>query len=346
MRSAMRPAILLAAILQITVPSAFARAEPSAGVTTTVVHAGSLSESVLAYGALVAAPAASHNIAVQFDAIVDNVMVHAGEFVSKGTPLIRLSTTPAAAAQFAQAQSAYSLAQSEYARAKRLNKAGLVSNDQLGAAQKSLKDARAQLDAQEKAGASTGSKVIDAPMDGVVTALMAGQGEQLPAGTNLLSISDNSALVVQLGLEPEDATRVAPGDKVAISDPLDGGKTIQGKLRSVGGMIDPQSRLVPAIAVLEGAPGRLPVIGTTMIATLSLSPKTGILVRRSAILEDAEGTYVFVDDGGKAVRRNVTILAETDTTSLVGGGIPPNAKVIVSGNAALEDGISVHEVSK
>ena len=323
-----------------------ATAAPSAGVTTAAAHSGSLSETVLSYGTLAAAPTGSRNVIVQYDAIVEEVMVHAGQYIAQGTPLARITTTPAAAAQYAQARSAYDLARSEFQRQTRLNKAGLSSNDQLATARKSLNDAFAQLKAQKKAGASTGLTLLKAPVGGVVTSLSAAQGDQLTAGSVVASVSSRKGLVARLGLEPEDATRLSPGDKATLSMPLDGNRKMQATLRSVGGMIDPQSRLVPAIATFDNPPENLPVIGTTMVAHLSLPPREGILVPRSAILEDGEGTYTYTVENGKAARHNVNILAETDTTSLIGKGIAPDATVIVSGNAALEDGIAVHEVSK
>ena len=320
-----------------------AQAGPSAEVQTTIAKSGSLAESIIAYGTLQSQPSDTRSIILQHDGVVEDVLVHTGEAVDKDTALFRISPTPMAAAQFAQAESSYVLARKDLARVKRLKAAGLASNDQLSLAEKALVDARAQLRAQKEMGSSQKSVMIKAPFAGVITSIAATSGDQKVAGSVLATIGGRSRLIAQLGLEPEDATKVERNAKLTLASPLDNSSTISGSLTSIGGMIDPQSRLVPAVATLEGRLNPAPVLGSTMVAHIFLPPKTGILVPRSAILEDAEGTYVFVDDGGKAHRKNVKIAVENDKSSLIADGVSEGDKVITGGNAALDEGVPVHE---
>lgn len=320
-----------------------AQAGPSAEVQTTVAKNGSLAESVVAYGTLDSKPSDTRSIILQHDGVVEDVLVHEGEAVDKDAALLRISPTPLAAAQFTQVESSYVLARKDLARIKRLKVAGLASNDQVSIAEKALSDAQAQLRAQKQMGSSQGSVVIQAPFAGVITSMMATPGDQKAAGSVLATIGGRSRLIAKLGLEPEDAMKVKRNAKLTLAFPLDNSSTISGFLSSIGGMIDPQSRLVPAVATLNGSLTPVPALGSTMVAYIFLPPVNGILVPRSAILEDAEGTYLFVDDGGKARRKNVKIAVETDKFSLLASGVTNGDRVITAGNAALDDGVPVHE---
>lgn len=323
-----------------------ARAEPSAEVQTTIAKQGSLAETVVAYGTLDSKPSDTRSIILQQDGVIEDVLVHAGEAVDKDAPLLQISSTPLAAAQFAQTESSYALARKDFARLKRLKTAGLASNDQLSIAEKTLNDAAAQLRAQRQMGSAQNSTVINAPFAGVITSIMATPGDMKTSGSVLATIGGRSRLIANLGLEPEDAMKVKKHAKLTLAFPLDDNASISGSLSSIGGMIDPQSRLVPAVASMDDDMSPAPVLGSTMVAHIFLPPVDGVLVPRTAILEDAEGTYLFVNEGGKAQRKNVVIAVETDSSSLIASGITKGDRVITTGNAALDDGVSVHEAGQ
>lgn len=323
--------------------ASFAQAGPSTEVQTTIAKSGSLAESIVAYGTLASQPSDTRSIILQHDGVVEDVLVHVGEAVNKDAALLRIAPTPMAAAQFAQAESSYILTRKDLARIKRLKAAGLTSNDQLSLAEKALSDAQSQLQAQKRMGVSQKALVVKAPFAGVITSITTTPGDQKGAGSVLATIGGRSRLVAQLGLEPEDAMKVEKNAKLTLAFPLDNSVAISGYLSSVGGMIDPQSRLVPAIATLDGDITPTPVLGSTMVAHIFLPPRHGVLVPRSAILEDAEGTYLFVDDGGKAHRKNVKISVETDKSTLLASGVSEGDRVITDGNGALDEGVPVHE---
>jgi multidrug efflux pump subunit AcrA (membrane-fusion protein) len=58
-------------------------------------------------------------------------------------------------------------------------------------------------------------------------------------------------------------------------------------------------------------------------------------VPQAAVLEN---TYVFVADGGKAVRKNVTLGLQNTTMVEILGGLGDGEAVIVEGNYGLEEG--------
>ncbi|MGV8996628.1 MAG: efflux RND transporter periplasmic adaptor subunit [Parvibaculaceae bacterium] len=323
-----------------------AHAGPSAEVQTEVAKSGSLAESIVAYGTLDSKPSDTRSIILQHDGVVDDVFVHPGEVVDKDAELLKISATPLAVAQFSQVESGYALARKELQRIQRLRVSGLASNDQVSNAEKAFTDAQSQLRAQKEMGPSKGSITIRAPFAGVITSIVASPGDHITAGSVLVTIGGRSKLIAKLGLEPEDAMRLKKNAKLQLSFALDKRMMTSGILSSVGGMIDPQSRLVPAIASLNGNITPAPVLGSTIIAHIFLPAENGILLPRSAILEDAQGTYLFVNEEGKALRKNVRISVETDKSTLIASGILSGEVVIISGNAALDDEMPIHEAAK
>jgi membrane fusion protein (multidrug efflux system) len=68
------------------------------------------------------------------------------------------------------------------------------------------------------------------------------------------------------------------------------------------------------------------------------SRANALVVPQIAVLEN---TYVFVAEGGKAVRKNVTLGLQNTTMVEILDGLAEGAPVIVEGNFGLEDGAAV-----
>ena len=60
-------------------------------------------------------------------------------------------------------------------------------------------------------------------------------------------------------------------------------------------------------------------------------------------MEDADGTYVFTVDGGVAHKLPVSVVAENETEASVKEALAAQTRVVVTGNAALKDGMKVRE---
>ncbi len=320
-----------------------APAEPTGTVTTAVAAQGSLSPTAIAYGTVVSSPAHTRIIVMPHEGTIESVDVHDGDAVRSGQAIVTIAIAPAAAAQYAQARSALDFAQQDLARVERLFAEKLATNDQLGTARKALSDAQAQLDQLNKTGADRAQDTLRAPFDGVVTALSVNPGDRPQVGAALATLASQSDVIVQLGLEPEDAARLKPGAPVELIPPQDGVDKISGKLASVGSAIDGTSHLVKAVADIPAAESARATLGQTLVAHVALPARQGIVIPRGALLEDADGPYVFTVVNGKAHRQAIQIAVETDEQALIDKGLAAGARVIVTGNGALEDGVAVQE---
>ena len=311
--------------------------EGTATVTTATPTSGSLSPVALAYGVVASSPQHTFVIAVMRDGVFKSVNVREGDIVRAGQPIVTVITAPANNAAYAQAKSAVDFTTQDLARVERMFANKLATNDQISTARKALADAQVNLEQQRSIGAGETEAVLRAPFDGVITSLMAVPGDKVQASTTIATVSSRSDIVVELNLEPEDASKLAPGAAVKLSLPF-GTMEFMAKLTSIGASVDPMTHLVKAIADIPAASGARLSLGTTLMAHITLPPLQGILIPRTALLEDVKGPYVFTVLEDEAKRQDIKVLVETDDMALIDGLDPAlGSDVVVTNNSELDD---------
>ncbi|MDE2408060.1 MAG: efflux transporter periplasmic adaptor subunit, partial [Xanthomonadaceae bacterium] len=116
---------------------------------------------------------------------------------------------------------------------------------------------------------------------------------------------------------------------------------LQGRIRTAGRGIDPQTHLVPVLVEVP-ADARLQ-LGDAVDARIELAPFDAWAVPRAAVLQDDKGAYLFVVRDGKARRIPVTVRQPEGDTLGVDAALPARAAVIVDGAYEAEDGMPVRE---
>ena len=313
-----------------------AEAAPVASVTVAAARAGSLSDVVTAPGVIQAAAGASVTIASPKAAVVTRVSVGLGQAVRAGEPLITLADAPPARLAYRQAEDAATFAQNDLVRVRRMLDEHLATNDQLSAAEKTLADAKAALEAQRAQGAGRPAQVIVAPAAGVVTTLTAAVGDHVAQDAALLSLAPEGRMAAKLSIEPADAARVAPGQAVELKLVF-GGAPIPSRLSTVARQADPATRAIDAAAPLAAA---WPV-GAAVQARIVTGAHRGLTVPRAAVVFDETGPHVFTVSGGKAHRVFVAVGADHDQDIEVRGAIDAGTLVAVQGAYELQDGMGV-----
>ena len=316
-------------------------ADPSALVTLTRAVQGQLSPQIAAYGEVAADPDFATTLAMPRDGIVASIEVRVGQSVKQADPILTIETSPGAAAQFEQARSAATFAAKDLAHTRELFAEQLATKSQLDAAIKANTDAQAVLAQQQRIGADRHVDVLRAPAAGVVTTISATRRQPLAAGTVVASIGTRDKLIVNLGLEPEEAANVSVGAHVSLRSPQNSNLMFDADVILVNAMVDPQSRLVDAVVRVPSDMATQLILGTTLIARVSLPAQQGIVIPRDALLADANGTYVVVVQKDVAHRRVVKIALETNDNALIASGLANGDLVVVAGGVGLQDGTAV-----
>jgi len=261
-----------------------------------------------------------------------------GHRVRKGQALLRIATDPAAVSTYQQAVATADQARAELTRTRRLHEEKLATNSQLDAARKALADAQSALAAQAKLGGAQAVTTLDAPADGVVTALDVQLGERFAAGAKLVEFTPQTGLAAVLGVEPEAAARLRTGMDVAVR-PVYGAATLRGTVASVADALDPQSHLVDVLATVAD-PAGLPA-GTALSAKIDAAQFPAWAVPRDALLNDGQGDYLFQIEHGKAQRVDVRVVSPQGDPVGVEGKLDAHAPVITLGAYELSDGDAV-----
>jgi RND family efflux transporter MFP subunit len=261
--------------------------------------------------------------------------------VNKGDPIVTIETSPAGAAQYAQAASTLSFAQGDLAHTQRLYSEHLATKSQLATAEKVYSDARSAMVQQQKIGANHASDVLAAPAGGVVVSLGATPGEVVQPGTVIATIANRNHLSLDLGIEPADAPYVHPGANVSMRSRQDDNLNFTAQIVSIAAMVDSQSRLVNAVVHVPDEIAPRLLVGMTLVGRIDLTPHAGIMVPRSALLTDAEGTYVVAVRKGIAERRGVAVALETDKWALVARGLNPGDRIAIDGTTGVTSGMHV-----
>ena len=141
-----------------------------------------------------------------------------------------------------------------------------------------------------------------------------------------------------VGVEPGEVARVRPGMEVNIAPVFGVGRQSIGRVTQVFGMINPQTQFVDVLVQL---PDAALIPGTRVRTEIRIDQQTGWTVPRSAVLSDAQGSYIFQVHDGKAHRVNVKTGLEHGGLVLVQGAFASGEPVVSLGNYELRDGMAV-----
>jgi membrane fusion protein (multidrug efflux system) len=279
--------------------------------------------------------------------------VVAGDRVAKGAAVATLVPDPATRQAFGQAQDTVALALREWERQKQLLASRLATQSQVDAAEKAYRDAQGAVKALVEQGGGTASSTLVAPFDGVVSNVLALQGDRVQAGAPVLQVARADALRVIVGIEPSERAQVHVGTRLTLR-PVSAASTLGDPSTSptldllvseVQDSVDPKTQLAGAVALLPRGPAARWAAGMKVQATLQVGSITAIALPRNAVLTDERGDYVFQVQGGQAHRVQVTRLLDNGTLVAISGLADKSLPVVVEGNYELHDGMAVKDVA-
>ena len=304
-----------------------------------------ISEKTIVYGSVVVQPGKTHSVSLAFETRVRHILVAPGQFVQENDPLTEIEPSPAAQLQMQQAKNASEAAQKELKQTRERFDLKLATNQDLSAAEKTARDAEAQLTTLQRAGAG-GDNRIRAGQAGVVAKVDVQDGQIVPAGGPLIEIVAENEIEVKLGVEAEDLPAVPPGAAISIfpiNDPT--ASQAEGSVRLITRRIDPATRLVDAYVSLPE--GTKLLLDGYVRGEVQHTEKNALVVPRSAVLPNESRSYdIFTVANGKAVKHTVKVgLQNPDQVQIIGDDLHENDSVVTVGNSQLEEGMAV-EIQK
>ncbi len=207
-----------------------------------------------------------------------------------------------------------------------------------------LTQAQSTVSAAGVGGAGLNRLGIAAPISGQIIARPVTLGQTVAADAELYRIANLSQVSIALNLKAEDAGRVRPGNSVLVKA---AGRQATARITFVSPALDPQTRLVPALATLDNRGGEWRV-GEPVTAAVQLTGSGGsgaIRVPTTAVQSFEGKSVVFVrtPTGFKATA--VQLGDASGDTVIVRSGLTGNEQIATTGSFTLKAEIGKGEAS-
>lgn len=325
---------------------------PPVAVEVSRVAPGTLQERIAVVGTLT--PKFEGEVKAEYSGTIAEVFVSEWVPVRKGQLLARFDRreieagVKAMTAARMQSAVAANRAKRELERMEKLKGAGLATQQNLDDARAAFDAAGAQLDAaraQEEMAATRLAKAdVRATMDGVIASRTVNPGdfiENMGSPRPMFRIVDNSRLELEVDVPSSLISRVRLGQKLTFATDAVPAKTFAGTVRFINPAADESSRTVKVNALVDN-PDDVLKSGFFVKGAILTGERSGVLrIPRTALLtwDPVSGAgAVYVVNGDRAQRRDVTTGAADGDELEVLSGLAANETVVSRGGFNIREG--------
>lgn len=292
-----------------------------------------------------------------------------GSIVDEGDVLFLIDSAPyeaalsGAKARLAQEESNLRRAEKTWERIRELFSHGNVSAQrrddslaELEAARSKVSDAKAQVDTAEL---DLGYTTVRAPITGATSMEVLSEGSLVQNRSLLTTMTQLDPVYVNFSFTSKEATRfryqvasgeikTSPDGKYRIRLHFDNGMqyAAEGLLDFTDNTADAATGTIRARAVVPN-PDKILVPGQfTSLVLSGLSLPNAIAVPKRALMQAADGAYVYVLDGQNvATRRHVVLGEELEDRWVINDGLKEGERIVVEGVVKVRPGgqVSVEE---
>jgi len=279
-------------------------------------------------------------VAAEVPGQVEKIGPEEGSDVEPNQPLLWLNTDLLQAA-YDQAKAKHDLGVSELGRYEGLDRRGVAADIEMIRAKAArdisealLNQAREQLE----------RTVIRAPMAGVLNDRLVEPGEYVTPGTPVAEVVDIDHFKVVVNLPERDVVHVRIGQEVRVLTDAVDDLELQGKVTYIDACGDDECRTFRTEITAQNT-GRRARAG--LIARVVLLRKTieqAIMIPLASVIPTENGYQVYVEQDGKASRRDVAIGLIVGDRVQAKTGLKAGDRLIVDGHRLVGDGAPVNVV--
>lgn len=270
---------------------------------------------------------------------VISVLVKAGDRITTNQPLIQLDPT--------QLNIEVTQASNDLAAAQSYLNTVSVSGNALAIAQAQQQYNIAK-NKYEALVAQTSSPTLHhgtliSPMNGVVTAIYVNSGEVFSANTSLITIMDESTVVVHVKIPLSDLGLVRVGQVAELIPSALPTLNFKGVVVSIVPQADPQTDTYEVWVEIPNKDMQL-LPGMSAFVRIQADNKQAVAVPRLTVLNADHAPMVFVIRGTQAYLQPVHVIGRSVEVLYVDKGLKSGDRVVLVGNDRLHNGDSVHVV--
>lgn len=320
-------------------------------VSVAAAALGSIRATIHATGTVSPAPGAELVVIAPEAGRIAEIPRAEGDRVRRGDLLVRFEIPSMTAdlesrrGDVVRARARLETARSARTRAHELFDRGVAARRDVEEADRELADAEAAL-AQAVAASSAAEtlarrEAVHATFDGVIARRSHNAGDLVEpsASDPVLRVIDPARLGVEASVPLADVARVVVGARARLLD-APAGNPAGLRVASRAVAVDPGTAAAPVRLTFD-TPTTLPA-GMPVQVEIDAEEHTGVvLVPASAIVREGEGTSAYVVEGGKAVRRDVSIGTSDGDHVEIRRGLKAGDRVIAPAQAGLPDGAAV-----
>ncbi len=154
-----------------------------------------------------------------------------------------------------------------------------------------------------------GTVTIKAPISGTIADRKVTLGQSAEdAGEILMTIVDDRVVLATANIYEKDLSRVSQGQRVRVTVSSLSDQVLEGRITTVGSVVEGDSRVVPVKAELNNADGLLkPGMFAELEVLTERTPKPVLVISQSAIVEANGHSLVFVQNGNTFQPVDVTL---------------------------------------
>ena len=272
---------------------------------------------------------------------IKKIYVTAGQVVGAGQLIAELDPTTLNHA-YTIAKTSLEQVQDTYNRMKELHDSGSLPEMQWIQIENELKSAIASEAMSKK---SLNDTKLYAPFSGFIASKDAEIGQNSAPGMPIVKLVSIGNVKVKISVPEDDVQRIAKGSSMKIIVPALNNREFSGRVTERGVSADPRSRTYEVKATIQNSDGQLLPGMICQTFTNYMQGTTGVFVPANLVQLDGDNkTFVWVVNGGKAVKREITISSETAQGAQVSGGLSAGDQIIVAGQQKVSNGMKVEIV--
>ncbi|MBU2514416.1 efflux RND transporter periplasmic adaptor subunit [bacterium] len=267
-------------------------------------------------------------ISSELAGIVEKVNVDIGSTVKSGNVLAEIDTKRLLLNKLLN-QSNYKLALDEYEREKKLFDKNLSTSAIVSTLKNKLEVSKLKLDLSNL---DLMQSKVKAPISGIVKGKQIEEGEYVKVGTELIELFDISKVIAIIHIPERDIRYISPGKRALISVDALPNVSFVGTIKSKALEADLKSRSFE-IEVLIDNPDRILLPGMLVrVSMLKVHLKNQVIIPRHTIQEGEMGSFVYIVNSTKVIKREVKIGLSIDDEVQVISGLKFNDFLVNSGH--------------
>ena len=268
---------------------------------------------------------------------VDHLLVEEGDFVTAGTPLLKIDDRELAVdADEAKVNLERETAQFE--RTKGLFERGLVNQQEFENARYALEQMQLRAD---RARIRLDYATVVAPFNGVISERQVQVGARVATGTKLFSFVSLQDMVAKVFVPGRYLTAVRVDQDATITSEFLPGKSYAAWVKRISPIIDPASGTFK-VTIGVRSPDDAIVPGLFVRTSIVTEERTSaLLIPKRAVVYEGGAQYVFLVKNGRAKRLPLDAGFETPDIIEVRSGLSVGDKIVVLGQSGLKENAPV-----